>query len=202
MNSTSEIPKPIIQPRGVLRVKTIELILSVTEAYECPGSITGGFSADAIRSNSFPWPALYQNVGRFIYRHSAAGAIAPRKGQKKTDGGSISPIFQRRKDSRRKIISRTRLAAVTDVTKNLKRTPLSFSRDRTSSLSTPRPQPTADSPCPESAIAFANAKATAGCVSVVDASRFSHLVFISRLTSNSHASARANTSSRAELGIN
>jgi hypothetical protein len=95
MNSTSEIPKPIIQPRGVLRVRTIELILSVTEAYECPGSITGGFSADAIRSNSFPWPALYQNVGRFIYRHSAAGAIAPRKGQKKPTAAAYRRFFQR-----------------------------------------------------------------------------------------------------------
>ena len=40
--------KPTYQPIGVLRVRTIALILSVTEPNVCPGAITGGRPAPTI----------------------------------------------------------------------------------------------------------------------------------------------------------
>ncbi len=39
------MPKPIHQPNGVFRVRTIELILSVTEPNVWPGAMTGGVPA-------------------------------------------------------------------------------------------------------------------------------------------------------------
>src|SRR5215472_15499147 len=41
MVSRNEMPKPTSQPVEVGRVSTIELILSVTVAKVCPGSMTG-----------------------------------------------------------------------------------------------------------------------------------------------------------------
>src|SRR5262245_5020763 len=44
MTSANAIVNPTYQPRGVGRVSTIELILSVTEANVCPGARTGNAS--------------------------------------------------------------------------------------------------------------------------------------------------------------
>jgi ABC-type nitrate/sulfonate/bicarbonate transport system permease component len=42
------VPKPAYQPSGVFRVRTIELIWSVTVPKVCPGAITGGRPAPTI----------------------------------------------------------------------------------------------------------------------------------------------------------
>jgi hypothetical protein len=46
--SANARPKPRYQPSDVFRVRTIELILSVTEPNVCPGAMTGGRPVPAI----------------------------------------------------------------------------------------------------------------------------------------------------------
>ena len=44
------VRKPRYQPSGVLRVRTIALILSVTDPKVCPGAMTGGVPAMSVSS--------------------------------------------------------------------------------------------------------------------------------------------------------
>ena len=50
------MPKPINHPFEAGRVRTIELILSVTLANVCPGSITGGGCVSMVLYGSFMLP--------------------------------------------------------------------------------------------------------------------------------------------------
>src|SRR5262245_14279672 len=48
------IRKPIHQPGGVLRARTIALILSVTEPNVCPGAISGGVPLPTMDASGSP----------------------------------------------------------------------------------------------------------------------------------------------------
>src|SRR5271154_2405956 len=52
ISNANAIANPKYQPFGGFLDKTMELILSVTEAYVCPGSSTGGFCAGFIAGDA------------------------------------------------------------------------------------------------------------------------------------------------------
>src|SRR4051794_9004589 len=76
MSSAKETANPKIQPRDVFLVRTIELILSVTEANVCPGSMTGAVSTGTVATAAVSNPRRAVIRGPRFFR-----LIAPPYGQ-------------------------------------------------------------------------------------------------------------------------
>ena len=72
------MPKPTYQPSGVLRVRTIELILSVTVPKVWPGAMTGGGPCRRASSDPLRRRPRYSPSSGFTLRTAARYVVRGR----------------------------------------------------------------------------------------------------------------------------